>query len=985
MTSTVPSQLESALGRAPFDRLSERGQKSLRERGQICRFAEGQTLSSAEVIGDRVLLLLEGEARLLGERDGRPFTLERLGPGATVGLVSMLRTEACEQVSAATPVLALAIPDALMLELLTAEREAEFRGWTQRQLWTAELHALLLLAEQARAGSFDPLLWRQRLESLRPRCRAVAAEDLAAAPAAAGERLLLASANVAELPLGTTLASGSPLPQPRPPLPLRLVVLPAEALEPAAPAEPAASGDGEAGEAAEGGGGLEPLPTSLDLGQPSRSRGLQLVRARGVLEETLACFQMLGRLLELPYRRDAVEKILRDKLRRGQTPDLQLCGQIAAMLGLLVSGARVPAAAATRLITPCLIPWKDSFAVVSASNAAGLTLASPAEGWVRLNPAQIAEIWPEGVEVLLLERSNATPEQRFGPGWFWPALKRYRGMLIQVLVASFVVQLFSLANPLLIQVIIDKVISQRSLDTLQILGMALVVVTLMEGVIGSLRTFLFTDTTNRIDLRLGAEVIDHLLRLPLGYFDRRPVGELGTRIAELEKIRNFLTGQALITVLDAAFSVIYIIVMALYSWLLTIIALAVLPIQIGITLLGAPLFRRQYRQAAEENARTQSHLVEVLTGVQTVKAQNVEMVSRWKWQDSYAKYISRTFEKTVTGTFLNESSQVLQKLSQLLVLWVGATLVLKGELTLGQLIAFRIISGYVTQPLLRLSSIWQNIQELRVSFERLADVVDTPEESSAADRANIPLPPVEGEVVFENVCFSFNPGASEVLTNINLHVAKGTFVGIVGQSGSGKSTLMKLLPRLYSPTKGRILVDGYNIDKVELYSLRRQIGIVPQDPLLFSGTISENIALTAPDSPSDAIVRAARIAGAHDFIMDLPAGYSTPLGERGASLSGGQRQRIAIARTLLSNPHMLVLDEATSALDYDTERQVCDNLREAMSHATVFFITHRLSTIRRADRIVMMHQGAIVEEGTHAELMALKGRYFALYRQQEAS
>ncbi|MFN5697316.1 MAG: peptidase domain-containing ABC transporter, partial [Cyanobacteriota bacterium] len=729
----------------------------------------------------------------------------------------------------------------------------------------------------------------------------------------------------------------------------------------------------------------QPLPTSLDLGRGEKGRGLQLVRANGVLEETLACFQMLSKLLDLPYRRDSIEKILRDKLRRGQVPDLQLSGQIAAMLGLLVTGAKVPARSATRLITPCLVPWKGSFAVATASNANGLRLASPADGWVQLSPAQIAETWPEGMELLLLERSTATPEQKFGPGWFWPALKRYRGMLLQVLLASFVVQLFSLANPLLIQVIIDKVISQRSLDTLQILGMALVVVTLMEGVIGSLRTFLFTDTTNRIDLRLGAEVIDHLLRLPLGYFDRRPVGELGTRIAELEKIRNFLTGQALMTVLDAAFSVIYIVVMAIYSWLLTLIALAVLPIQIALTMLGAPLFRRQYRQSAEENARTQSHLVEVLTGIQTVKAQNVEMVSRWKWQDFYSRYISRTFEKTITGTFLNESSQVLQKLSQLLVLWVGASLVLKGELTLGQLIAFRIISGYVTQPLLRLSSIWQNIQELRVSFERLADVVDTPEESSAADKANIPLPPVKGDVTFENVSFSFAPGSPEVLSNINLHIPTGTFVGIVGQSGSGKSTLMKLLPRLYSPDRGRILVDGYDIDKVELYSLRRQIGIVPQDPLLFSGTVSENIALTNPEAPSDAIVEAARIASAHDFIMSLPSGYSTPVGERGASLSGGQRQRIAIARTLLANPRLLVMDEATSALDYDNERQVCDNLRESLHESTVFFITHRLTTIRRADMIVMMHQGAIVETGTHEELIALKGRYYALYRQQEAS
>ncbi|MFN9618244.1 MAG: ABC transporter transmembrane domain-containing protein [Synechococcaceae cyanobacterium] len=998
MTSTLPPQLEPLLAQEPLQLLSEPGRQALRQRGSVQRFGEGQRLSEAGAIGDRVLVLLEGEARLLGERDGRPFTLERLGPGSIVGLASMLRADPCEAVSAATPVLALAIPDALMLELLTAEAEAPFRGWAQRQLWTAELHALLERQEQARGGGgFDPLRWRERLETLRSRCRALAPAELATAPPAADERLVLASANVPDQALGSPLRADAPLPKPRPPLPLRLLVLPAEALAtapgtslataastaPVPSADPWASAEPAPG--AEPPAGADPLPTSLDLGQPSRSRGLQLVRGRGVLDETLACFQMLGRLLELPYRRDAVEKILRDGLRRGKSPDLPLCGQIAAMLGLLVSGARVPAPAATRLITPCLIAWKDSFAVVAQSNAAGLTLASPADGWVRLSPAQIAEQWPEGLDVLLLERSTATPEQKFGPGWFWPALKRYRGMLIQVLVASFVVQLFSLANPLLIQVIIDKVISQRSLDTLQILGMALVVVTLMEGVIGSLRTFLFTDTTNRIDLRLGAEVIDHLLRLPLGYFDRRPVGELGTRIAELEKIRNFLTGQALITVLDAAFSVIYIIVMALYSWLLTLIALAVLPIQIGLTLLGAPLFRRQYRQAAEENARTQSHLVEVLTGVQTVKAQNVEMVSRWKWQEYYAKYISRTFEKTITGTFLNETSQVLQKLSQLLVLWVGATLVLKGELTLGQLIAFRIISGYVTQPLLRLSSIWQSIQELRVSFERLADVVDTPEESTPTDRANIPLPPVEGDVEYENVSFRFNPGGAEVLTNINLHIPKGTFVGVVGQSGSGKSTLMKLLPRLYSPTSGRILVDGYNIEKVELYSLRRQIGIVPQDPLLFSGTISENIALTEPDATSDAIVRAARIAGAHDFIMDLPSGYSTPLGERGASLSGGQRQRIAIARTLLANPQMLVLDEATSALDYDTERQVCDNLREAMAHATVFFITHRLSTIRRADVIVMMHQGAIVELGSHDELMALKGRYFALYRQQEAS
>jgi ATP-binding cassette subfamily B protein len=726
-----------------------------------------------------------------------------------------------------------------------------------------------------------------------------------------------------------------------------------------------------------------PTASSLELGQEQSNR-FCLIRGDGVLEEILACFQMLAADLELPFRRDGIEKILRDVLRRGQTPDLQLCGNLAAMLGLHVSGSSIPAVMGTRLQVPALVCWKESFALLKASNAAGMLLASPSDGLVQLPPERIVAHYPDGIQLLHLERTIQTPERRFGPSWFLPAIQRYRGVLIQVLLASFVVQLFGLAGPLLIQVIIDKVISQRSLDTLQVLGLALVVVTLMEGLLGAFRTFLFTETSNRIDLRLGAEVIDHLLRLPLSYFDRRPVGELGTRIAELEKIRSFITGQALSTVLDAALSVIYIVVMVAYSWLLTLIALGVLPIQIALTLLGAPLFRRQFRDAAQENARTQSHLVEVLSGIQTVKAQNIEMISRWKWQDLYAKYISRTFEKTITGTAVNESSQVLQKLSQLLVLWVGATLVLNGEMSLGQLIAFRIISGYVTQPLLRLSSIWQNIQELKVSFERLADVVDTNQESSDSDKRKIPLPPIVGRVQFEGVVFAFERTQVPVLNDVSLEIGARTFVGVVGQSGSGKSTLTKMLSRLYQPDKGRILIDGYDIAKVELYSLRRQIGIVPQEPLLFSGTVADNIALGDPQASTDAIVEAARLACAHEFIMDMAAGYSTDVGERGAGLSGGQRQRIALARTLLLKPRLLVLDEATSALDYDTESRVFNNLIDSLGSSTVFFITHRLSTIKRASRIVMMHQGCVAESGSHDELMAMRGRYFALFCQQEA-
>ena len=976
MTQSSPFPL---LKHPAFSDLSEEGSDRLQQCTRVLRFELGQQLCEPDDIPARILVLLKGQARLVGRQKGRLTTVGKFGPGSVIGAASLLSGNPCENVIASDEVIACAIPDQDWTDFYAAEKS--FREWCDKQLWPQELLSLLETLDVGTAETDSSPL--EQLEAvLKTAQRCPPESDAIGAAIKAGRQVYVTSA-WGDLSVGQRITTSSELPSCER-FSLRLVALPSQddsGLAPLAQIDPEKA--------------LTPFESIQDAEilppvssySPERNvvDSLRLIRADGAIQETLACFQMLAQLMKLPFRRDSIEKVLQDNIRRGLSPNLQLCGQLAASLGLHVMAAKVPPDAGTRLQVPSMVPWQGGFALVVASNEKGLKLASPKEGLVTISPQDLAESFPEGIELLLMERSNATPDQKFGPGWFWPALKRYRGVLIQVLAASFVVQLFTLANPLLIQVIIDKVISQRSLDTLQVLGIALVVVTILEGVLGSLKTFLFAETTNRIDQRLGAEVIDHLLRLPLGYFDRRPVGELGTRVAELEKIRNFLTGQALTTILDAAFSVIYILVMVIYSWLLTLIALSVLPIQIGLTVLGAPLFRRQFRAAAEENAKTQSHLVEVLTGIQTVKAQNVEMVSRWRWQEFYSQYIARTFEKTITGTALNQTSQVLQKISQLMVLWIGASMVLNGELSLGQLIAFRIISGYVTQPLLRLSTIWQNIQELRVSFERLADVIDTPEESDEVDKSKVMLPPLKGEVCFEDLSFRFRPGQPEVLKDINLKIKTGTFVGIVGQSGSGKSTLMKLLPRLYEPGSGRILIDGYDIAKVELYSLRRQIGIVPQDPLLFSGTVSENIALTNPEASSEEIVRAARLANAHDFIMELASGYSTPVGERGAALSGGQRQRVAIARTLLSNPKLLVMDEATSALDYETERKVCDNLLENLNDQTVFFITHRLSTIRQADVIVMLHQGAIVEVGTHDELMSHRGRYYALYRQQESS
>ncbi|KAB8314062.1 type I secretion system permease/ATPase [Tolypothrix campylonemoides VB511288] len=708
------------------------------------------------------------------------------------------------------------------------------------------------------------------------------------------------------------------------------------------------------------------------------------VHGRGPLNATLACFQMLSQHLNMPFRRDVIHQVLTNQVERTQTLSLQLCGAVAELIGLNTQFITVSARAITKLQAPAMIRWQDTFAIIYEISEKKLVLGVPEVGIIQQEPDYFVENWGEEGQVLLLKVAKHTPKQRFSLRWFIPSLLQYRKVLLEVLIASFFVQVFGLANPLVIQIIIDKVIIQNGFETLNVLGVLLFIMAVFEGLLTSVRTYLFVDTTNRIDLTLGSEIIDRLFRLPLRYFERRPVGELATRANELENIRSFMTGTALTVVLDAVFGAIYILVMVFYSWLLTLVALATVPVFAVMTMFFSSIVRRQLRTKAERYSQTQSYLVEALSGIQTVKAQNIELRSRWQWQEYYSNYVAAGFQTVVTSTAASVTSNFLNQVSSLFVLWVGAYLVLKGELTLGQLIAFRIIAGYVTAPLLRLTQLWQNFQETALSLERLADILDTPSETEEEDRKNIPIPPIKGAVKYENVSFRFTPNGPLQLNNINLDFPAGKFIGIVGQSGSGKSTLTKLLPRLYDLESGRILVDGYDIAKIELYSLRRQIGMVLQDSLLFDGTIQENIALTNPDATTEEIIAAAKVAVAHDFIMSLPNGYNTRVGERGSALSGGQRQRIAIARTVLQNPRLLILDEATSALDYQSERQACQNLAQAFRGRTVFFITHRLSTVKNADIILLLDQGLVVEQGTHDELMAQQGRYYCLFQQQES-
>ena len=714
----------------------------------------------------------------------------------------------------------------------------------------------------------------------------------------------------------------------------------------------------------------------------SSSERYPLIRGNGLLGSVLAVLEMVSIEQSVPFKKDSIKKILLERKKKGKVISIDVIAGLFELLGLSTQLGEVKRHHVGSLEAPAVLMRNGTPIIFRSLRSGKVEFISPSEGAVFLPFDDFISDLDESIKVALPRRNSHSPSVSFGWSWFTPLLKKYKLSLALVFISSLLAQLFGLGVPLILQQIIDKVLSQGNLSSLNVLGTAMVVMALFQGILTSLRTFVFVDTTDRMDLTLGSAVIDRLLALPLSYFDKRPVGELSQRLGELNTIRSFLTGTALISVLNILFASLYLVVMIIYSPLLSVVALSTFPLYILLVFGVAPIYKSLIRKKAVAQARTQSHLIEIIGGIQTVKAQHFELTARWKWQDRYKEFVNQGFKSVVLGGVSGEIGSFLNQLSGLLILWVGMWLVLKGEFTLGQLIAFRIIAGNVTSPLLQLAGLYQGFQGVQLSMERLSDIVDQASEAGPDDVNQIVLPPIKGNVIFENVAFRFASKGPYQLDNVSLDIPQGHFVGIVGQSGSGKSTLMKLLPRLYSPESGKILIDDFDISKVELASIRRQIGIVPQDSLLFEGSIAQNIALNDPEAGTEAIIEAAKIACAHDFIMDLSEGYSTKISERGSNLSGGQRQRLAIARTVLSNPQLLVLDEATSALDYSTENELCNRLQSWSKGKTVFFITHRLSTIRNSDLIVLMEKGRIAEKGTHSELMSLNGLYSSLYNQQ---
>ncbi|WP_106803726.1 type I secretion system permease/ATPase [Pseudomonas sp. S5D5] len=695
----------------------------------------------------------------------------------------------------------------------------------------------------------------------------------------------------------------------------------------------------------------------------------------------LACLVVLARLHDIA--------VSAEQLAHEFGPEGRSCAKQELLLAAMKSGLKAKAIRTTtghlnQTPLPAIATDLDgTFFIIARVDQGKALIHDPRQARAEVIDYETLQLrWTGELILLRSETGSSNQPSRFDFTWFIPAIIKYRKLLGEVLLVSFVLQVFALLTPLFFQVVMDKVLVHNGLTTLDVVATGLLGIMIFESALSGLRTYLFAHTASRIDVELGSRLFRHLVNLPLAYFQARRVGDSVARVRELENIRSFLTGNAITVVLDVLFSVVFIAVMFYYSAWLTLIVLLSLPLYFLVSLIVTPVLRARLQDSFARGAENQAFLVETVNGIDTVKSMAVEPQVVRKWEGQIAGYVAAGFKTQNLSAIANESVSFIGKLVTVATLWMGARLVIDGQLTVGALIAFNMMAGRVSQPIMRLAQLWTSFQQTGVSVQRLGDILNSRTEMAQAARSA--LPPLKGHIEFDQVHFRYRVDGSEVLRGISVQIEAGQVIGVVGRSGSGKSTLTRLLQRLYVPERGRVLVDGMDLALADVSSLRRQIGVVLQDNMLFNRSIRENIALTDPGIALESVMQATQMAGAHEFILELPEGYDTVVGEHGASLSGGQRQRIAIARALIGNPRILIFDEATSALDYESERVIQQNMQSICAGRTVIIIAHRLSAVRDAHRILVVDRGQIVEQGSHAELLAHQaGHYSRLHRMQQ--